>query len=63
MAERVGFEPTVPLQGHLISSQAHSTTLPPLQVLVDSNARERTGFNGFRQSGSSTMRGFAFLDE
>ena len=34
MAERVGFEPTVPLPVRLISSQVHSTTLPPLRVLA-----------------------------
>ena len=34
MAERVGFEPTVPLTGHLISSQAPSTTRTPLQFLL-----------------------------
>ncbi len=34
MAERVGFEPTVPLPVHLISSQAHSATLPPLHQLL-----------------------------
>ena len=33
MAERVGFEPTVPVRGHLISSQAPSTTRTPLQML------------------------------
>ena len=31
MAERVGFEPTVPLQGHAISSRAYSATLAPLR--------------------------------
>ena len=31
LAERVGFEPTVRLHVRLISSQVHSTTLPPLQ--------------------------------
>src|SRR5687767_6707824 len=31
VAERVGFEPTVPLQGHAISSRAESATLAPLQ--------------------------------
>jgi len=31
VAERVGFEPTVGLRLRLISSQVHSTTLPPLQ--------------------------------
>ncbi len=31
LAERVGFEPTVNLRSRLISSQVHSTTLPPLR--------------------------------
>ena len=31
LAERVGFEPTVDLRPRLISSQVHSTTLPPLR--------------------------------
>ena len=31
MAERVGFEPTVPVTGHLISSQAPSTSRTPLR--------------------------------
>ena len=30
LAERVGFEPTVDSRPRLISSQVHSTTLPPL---------------------------------
>ena len=30
LAEKVGFEPTVMLPPRLISSQVHSTTLPPL---------------------------------
>ncbi len=34
MAERVGFEPTIPLQVCRISSAVHSTTLPPLRSLV-----------------------------
>ena len=32
MAEREGFEPSVPLPAHLISSQAHSATLSPLRA-------------------------------
>ena len=32
MAEREGFEPSVPLIVRLISSQVHSTTLPPLRT-------------------------------
>ena len=31
LAEREGFEPSVRLHVRLISSQVHSTTLPPLQ--------------------------------
>ena len=31
VAERVGFEPTVPFQARRISSAVHSTTLPPLR--------------------------------
>jgi hypothetical protein len=31
LAERVGFEPTVPLRVLRISSAVHSTTLPPLR--------------------------------
>ena len=31
LAERVGFEPTVGINLRLISSQVHSTTLPPLR--------------------------------
>jgi hypothetical protein len=38
VAERVGFEPTVRLPAHRISSAAHSTTLPPLR---EGNALER----------------------
>lgn len=34
MAERVGFEPTIPLQVCRISSAVHSTTLPPLRRAV-----------------------------
>ena len=38
LAERVGFEPTVMLPLRLISSQVHSTALPPLLVLVPKHA-------------------------
>ena len=34
LAERVGFEPTVRETVHLISNQAHSTTLAPLLYTV-----------------------------
>ncbi len=32
MAERVGFEPTVPSRAHRISSPAHSAALTPLHL-------------------------------
>jgi hypothetical protein len=35
LAERVGFEPTVRETAHLISNQAHSTTLAPLLCSPD----------------------------
>src|SRR5450830_2077529 len=34
LAERVGFEPTVRFNVRLISSQVHSTTLPPLRCFI-----------------------------
>ena len=43
MAERVGFEPTVVLPLRLISSQVHSTTLPPLR---DSKPASIARFSG-----------------
>ena len=33
LAEREGFEPSVMLPPRLISSQVHSTTLPPLRIV------------------------------
>ena len=51
MAERVGFEPTVPLvREHTISSRAYSATLAPLPDHVSASVRihiihtERVGF-------------------
>ena len=38
LAEGVGFEPTNGLPRLLISSQVHSTTLPPFRVGADCNA-------------------------
>ena len=34
MAERVGFEPTVPLLGRMLSKHVDSTTLAPLRIDV-----------------------------
>ena len=44
LAEREGFEPSDGLPHRLISSQVHSTTLPPLR---DSKARLYSGLFGF----------------
>ena len=41
-AEKEGFEPPVPVRAHLISSQAHSTTLALLQARED-RGQNRTG--------------------
>jgi hypothetical protein len=43
LAERVGFEPTVRFNVRLISSQVHSTTLPPLHLLRSFPALLREG--------------------
>ena len=43
LAERVGFEPTVRKTVHLISSQAHSTTLAPLRLVRAENIGRRAG--------------------
>ncbi len=45
MAERVGFEPTVDLRLRLISSQVHSTTLPPLRDVYSLLPQCGTGRN------------------
>ena len=47
------FEPPVPLRAHLISSQAHSTTLPPLRTTVFLAKGEE------RRAGLPTSRIFA----
>ncbi len=36
MAERVGFEPTVPVKAHSISNAARSATLAPLLKCIES---------------------------
>ena len=41
-AEKEGFEPPVPVRAHLISSQAHSTTLALLRARED-REQNRTG--------------------
>ncbi len=46
LAERVGFEPTVPLRVHLISSQARSTGLRHLSATAKAIAGERQRASG-----------------
>src|SRR2546430_1461985 len=46
MAEREGFEPSVPLRVHVISNHAHSTTLPPLRVCDGSAGGQAVEANG-----------------
>ena len=43
LAERVGFEPTVRLHARLISSQVHSTTLPPLRKWAANDTGSKAG--------------------
>ena len=51
MAERVGFEPTVPLPGQLLSRQPDSAALAPLRKIsaivyhAEDGTRTRTGFH------------------
>ncbi len=50
VAEREGFEPSIPLRGYWISSPAHSTTLTPLHIVTlrstrKSVQRARLGFS------------------
>ena len=49
MAERVGFEPTLPLPVNRISSAAHSTTLPPLREVCRARVRRVVGAAGDRE--------------
>jgi hypothetical protein len=58
LAERVGFEPTVRSPVRLISSQVHSTTLPPLLV-TGRCIRESTHYRwwlGFSQVKQARLR-------
>ncbi len=57
LAERVGFEPTLPFRVNHISSVARSTTLPPLQLAYRTDyARASVG----RPSLSSVRRSLSF---
>ena len=57
LAERVGFEPTVRLHVHRISSPAHSTTLPPLQVRFACGAKGAIlTESGLEQFGAAHVR-------
>ena len=45
MAEREGFQPSVPFRVHVISNHAHSATLPPLRVPDDKPVRWAKGMS------------------
>ena len=51
-AERVGFEPTVPVTGHALSRRAYSTTLAPLHagdpIIVQTEHSKGGGEGGIR---------------
>ena len=49
LAERVGFEPTLPLPVNRISSAAHSTTLPPLREVCHAQKRRVVEAAGDRE--------------
>ena len=48
MAERVGFEPTVPVKVLRISSAVQSTTLPPLRARIRPGWQPVDGFRAKR---------------
>src|SRR5688572_29733227 len=53
VAEREGFEPSVPLRARLISSQVQSTTLPPLRFRTGQRRSQlRKRKSKFRQTAS-----------
>ncbi len=58
MAERVGFEPTIPLQVCRISSAVHSTTLPPLRMRERLRCALLLNING-----RADKRNFAFVSQ
>src|SRR3546814_85451 len=53
LAERVGFEPTVRLHVRLISSQVHSTALPPLRWAANDTGGRWRGQDGAAQATAS----------
>src|SRR5579859_8174494 len=55
MAEREGFEPSVPLRVHVISNHAHSTTLPPLRMVGGPWDRRAKGGKETRSEGRRSM--------
>ncbi len=46
MAERVGFEPTLPVKANTLSRRAVSTTHPPLRLLTIQLLKNNSNFNG-----------------
>jgi hypothetical protein len=57
LAERVGFEPTVPVRGRRFSRPVHSTALPPLRVRLRRRAIARGNYwkARFRSSWASGL--------
>ena len=46
MAERVGFEPTVPLPGRMLSKHVDSSTLAPLRQRIEKGSLACTLMSG-----------------
>ncbi len=70
LAEGVGFEPTVRQTVHLISSQAHSTTLAPLRGAVLYMKKGPAwvplgipGYSGMNIERSTILFGYPFIDD
>jgi hypothetical protein len=61
LAEEEGFEPSVVLPLRLISSQVHSTTLPPLLSICRSRDSSRA-FQGFLGTITAALRGAMVID-
>ncbi len=63
LAEREGFEPSVPLRARLISSQVQSTTLPPLRMNERSTlgVPQENGSRNFERTARWQMEGSGHL--
>ncbi len=63
MAERVGFEPTVPVKVRRISSAVLSTTQPPLHLRGPSKGAETSGAAPLPQGPLRGANATRFLEE